>query len=70
MKKPCIRLRLSLLVFSLLFGMSVRANIQFELINITESLLLDGAGQLSGGGTIYQPALIEDFYADNQYQPA
>ncbi|MEH6607860.1 MAG: L,D-transpeptidase family protein [Halioglobus sp.] len=70
MKKLSIRLSLSLLAFSLLFGMSVRADIQFELINITESLLLDGAGQLPGGGTIYQPELIEDFYADNQYQPA
>ncbi|MEH6515193.1 MAG: L,D-transpeptidase family protein [Halioglobus sp.] len=70
MKKLSTRLSLSLLAFSLLFGMSVRADIQFELINITESLLLDGAGQLPGGGTIYQPELIEDFYADNQYQPA
>lgn len=46
------------------------ADIQHELVDLTESLLLGGNGYLHGGGQIYQPALIEDFYAGNNYQPA
>jgi murein L,D-transpeptidase YcbB/YkuD len=46
------------------------ADIQHELLDISESLLLDGQGHLPDGSVIYQPAIIEDFYADGQYQPA
>jgi L,D-transpeptidase YcbB len=53
-----------------LFSLSARADIQHELVDLTESLLLDGEGRLPGGGQIFQPAIIEDFYAGNKYQPA
>lgn len=53
-----------------LFTLSARADIQHELVDITEGLLLGGEGQLHGGGQIFQPAIIEDFYAGNGYQPA
>ena len=43
MKHLFTRLSLALLAFSVLWGMSVRADVEFELINITESLLLGGA---------------------------
>ena len=46
-----------------------QANVEESLRNITEHLILDGDGQLPTGGVVYQPAIIEEFYSENNYQP-
>lgn len=46
-----------------------QANVEESLRNITEHLILDGDGQLPTGGVVYQPAIIEQFYSENNYQP-
>ena len=43
--------------------------LQSQLLRISEHLMHDGEGQLSDGGTVYQPALIAKIYSDNGYRP-
>lgn len=54
----------------LLLPIAARADLQQELMQVTEHLLMDGAGQLPAGGVVNQPEIIADFYAGNDYQPA
>lgn len=56
------------LLLAIYSGMS-QANVEEALRNITEHLILDGDGQLPTGGVVYQPAIIEAFYSDDNYQP-
>lgn len=46
------------------------AALQDELQALTEHLLAEGEGQLPAGGRIHQPAIVEAFYAELDYQPA
>ena len=56
------------LLLGIYSGMS-QAKVEEALRNITEHLILDGDGQLPTGGVVYQPAIIEAFYSDDNYQP-
>jgi murein L,D-transpeptidase YcbB/YkuD len=56
------------LLLAIYSGMS-QANVEEALRNITEHLIMDGDGQLPTGGVVYQPAIIEAFYSDDNYQP-
>lgn len=56
------------LLLAIYSGMS-QAKVEEALRNITEHLILDGDGQLPTGGVVYQPAIIEAFYSENNYQP-
>jgi len=58
------------ILLPLLLPIVARADLQRELMQISEHLLMDGAGQMPAGGVIHQPEIIADFYAGNGYQPA
>ncbi len=60
----------ALLCLTLVWGMAARADLSYELQAITEQLILDGAGHLPSGGRVYQPAFVEGFYSELEYQPA
>ncbi|MEP4149036.1 MAG: L,D-transpeptidase family protein [Halioglobus sp.] len=59
-----------LLLIALAWTQPVWADLQYELQNITEHMVLDGNGQLPSGGAVYQPAIVEEFYYELEYQPA
>lgn len=64
-----VQFLLPLALCCLLVSPWARADLQGELLATVEHLFLDGDGQLSDGGTIYQPALIAKIYANGDYQP-
>lgn len=59
----------SLFLLLAIYSSMSQANVEEALRNITEHLILDGDGQLPTGGVVYQPAIIEAFYSDDNYQP-
>ena len=58
-----------LLILALGIG-SAQASLEQELRHITAHLVQDGEGHLPTGGIIYQPAIIEEYYYEDGYQPA
>lgn len=60
---------MSLFVLLAIYSGMSQANVEEALRNITEHLIMDGDGQLPTGGVVYQPAIIEAFYSDDNYQP-
>ena len=59
-----------LLLALLLVASPSWADLRNELQAITEHLLLDGQGHMPSGGIIYQPSIVEAFYAELDFQPA
>ena len=47
-----------------------RADLRYELQTLAEHLVLDSEGHLPSGGQVYQPAIVEEFYHELDYQPA
>ena len=60
----------ALLLIILAWAQPSWADLPYELQAITEHLVLDGEGHLPSGGVVYQPAIVEAFYFELEYQPA
>jgi len=58
----------SLFLLLAIYSGAVQASVEEALRNITEHLILDGDGQLPTGGVVFQPAIIEAFYSEDNYQ--
>ncbi len=57
------------IVVLFLVSANVHATLEEQLRLITEHIVLDGEGNLPSGGIVYQPAIIEEFYSESNYQP-
>jgi hypothetical protein len=64
------RILVPVLLVSLFFTGGTRADVAAAILEITDHLVQDASGELADGGVIYQPTIVEMFYAKNDYQAA